>query len=196
MLDWSCGWRTEDGHVHWFAEFSFRSPSFDLETDRQRARVSANQQLDLSRQHSERGGLYDRPGELLVCTVAERHAIMLRPQFAALDPIQQELLRIVHPDLAVALDNPDADLTCFPSLRRLQSSALHTLHNLGLSAPCPRCCGSGEYSRCERFGTTCLTCGVVPGKPGRGWVAPRITRKLLAALRQRLAQQATDCPPT
>lgn len=35
---------------------------------------------------------------------------------------------------------------------------------------CPRCWGSGRYSRCETWGTTCFQCGYLPGAPGRGYV--------------------------
>lgn len=34
--------------------------------------------------------------------------------------------------------------------------------------PCPRCGGSGTYSRCEMWGTTCFECGYAKGIPGTG----------------------------
>jgi hypothetical protein len=34
--------------------------------------------------------------------------------------------------------------------------------------PCTRCLGTGTYSRCATWGTTCFQCGVIPGQPGSG----------------------------
>jgi hypothetical protein len=36
--------------------------------------------------------------------------------------------------------------------------------------PCPRCAGSGRFSYCQNWGTTCFKCGVKPGEPGVGVV--------------------------
>jgi hypothetical protein len=33
---------------------------------------------------------------------------------------------------------------------------------------CHRCLGTGTYSRCATWGTTCFQCGVRPGEPGTG----------------------------
>lgn len=39
--------------------------------------------------------------------------------------------------------------------------------------PCPRCGGSGTYSRCQTWGTACFECGS-PGKTGSGF---RLTKR-------------------
>jgi hypothetical protein len=44
--------------------------------------------------------------------------------------------------------------------------------------PCPRCNGSGTYSYCQRWGTTCFKCGTQPGLPGTGKV---LSKRGLAA---------------
>jgi len=36
--------------------------------------------------------------------------------------------------------------------------------------PCPRCAGSGHFSYCQTWGTTCFKCGVKRGEPGVGVV--------------------------
>ena len=55
---------------------------------------------------------------------------------------------------------------------------------------CGRCLGSGTYSRCQRWGTTCFACGVTPNVPGpgivltkRGAVARKFYRGLLPTKR-------------
>ena len=43
---------------------------------------------------------------------------------------------------------------------------------------CGRCGGTGTYSYCERWGTTCFDCGTKPGVPGSG---RRLTKRGFAA---------------
>ena len=45
--------------------------------------------------------------------------------------------------------------------------------------PCGRCGGTGTYSYCPMWGTTCFDCGVRPGTPGTG---RRLTKRGAAAL--------------
>lgn len=43
---------------------------------------------------------------------------------------------------------------------------------------CPRCGGSGHYSRCEMYGTRCLQCDVASGGKRIGWVWEPLARVL------------------
>jgi hypothetical protein len=52
---------------------------------------------------------------------------------------------------------------------------------LGHSTICGRCGGSGSYSYCQMYGTTCFGCG------GTGKVATRLTSKLLAEVSAQVA---------
>lgn len=53
---------------------------------------------------------------------------------------------------------------------------LALLHQRGLAKPCGRCGGSGHHLYNTRDGTRCYGCH------GRGYVMPKITRKLVAAV--------------
>jgi hypothetical protein len=41
---------------------------------------------------------------------------------------------------------------------KLRSKAMRNFYLLGWNKPCTRCGGSGHYSYCQRFGTTCFKC--------------------------------------
>jgi hypothetical protein len=41
---------------------------------------------------------------------------------------------------------------------KLRSKAMRAVYLMGWNKPCTRCGGSGHYSYCERFGTTCFKC--------------------------------------
>lgn len=47
---------------------------------------------------------------------------------------------------------------------------------------CGRCGGSGTYSRCATWGTTCFKCGRTPGVPGSGKVFTAGAIKAMAAI--------------
>lgn len=52
---------------------------------------------------------------------------------------------------------------------------------LGHNVICNRCGGSGSYSYCQMYGTTCFGCG------GSGGKAPKLTDNLLETVRQQVA---------
>lgn len=60
------------------------------------------------------------------------------------------------------------------------------LVGIGLSCTCGRCGGTGSFSYCQQYGTTCFGCG------GSGKVAQKLTAKLLAEASKRVAAGALD----
>ena len=60
------------------------------------------------------------------------------------------------------------------------------LYGLGIRQTCGRCGGSGHYSRCQMYGTTCFGCA------GRCYVAKKVTREVLAEIEAKIASGELD----
>lgn len=60
------------------------------------------------------------------------------------------------------------------------------LYALGIRTTCSRCGGSGHYSRCQMYGTTCFGCA------GKGDVATKLSKKTLEQVKAKIAAGELD----
>jgi hypothetical protein len=68
---------------------------------------------------------------------------------------------------------------------------------MGYWRVCSRCGGSGFYSYCEKWGTTCFQCGYLPGAPGTGVHPRNLTSKMKKEILARLSSgQSLPDPKT
>ena len=68
---------------------------------------------------------------------------------------------------------------------------------MGYWRVCSRCGGSGHYSQCEKWGTTCFQCGYLPGAPGTGVHPRKLTTKMMKEILARLSSgQSLPDPKT
>lgn len=81
--------------------------------------------------------------------------------------------------------------------RKALSIAFRRQVLMGYWRVCSRCGGSGHYSQCEKWGTTCFQCGYLPGAPGTGVHPRKLTSKMKKEILARLSSgQSLPDPKT
>lgn len=105
---------------------------------------------------------------------------------STLRPIERETICLFFPHYR---DLETIDLSKKKLPRQILAACLKQIVKLGFYETCPRCGGTGRYSYNPMFGDTCFNCGTKQHTPGSGKVAPRLTKKLLAQVAEKLALQ-------